>query len=440
MLLDATNYTSWKAYIEQRLQDEGLLGITLGDELMPDDQQQEGTNSKEIMEEFKKKSRTAFYLLIKSIDDSVIFSVSAHDFENNPRELWTTLKAKYLPDDLSAKLEAMRNLRSVKYKNDPDQFIEQIRDRFAKIEHAGFEFDETTWMVFFLSQLPRTLTDLMINPSSDTNQSTTTHKSSISTCDQLFEKLKSCSINYPPAQNNNKQPTAEKSNNHQPTPSPGTGPNHLLSCTKCNKKGHDLDHCWFAHPERNPFFKANNHNQQDNQSSNSNNNSKFKKVDKAQSSSTTTGWIPATTYNKKFHHNGKQPDGSNNTATGPNNNTYNHQTKHKNYNNNNNQDIRNGNYSNNNNNAENNGGGGGSEWTSFSKKPFKANSDSQNDWRAPATKQMNKEENQAGSNEGASAKNIGTPSNNKSGWNDQDPKPTTSFNTETGWTDNVHDF
>ncbi|WAQ81561.1 hypothetical protein PtA15_1A903 [Puccinia triticina] len=193
MLLNDTNYTSWKAYIQQRLQDEGLLAITLGDQLMP---QQDGTDGKEI-EEFKKKSRLAFYLLIKAIDDS-----------------------------------AMRNLRSIKFKNNPDEFVEQIRASFANMEHAGLQFDETTWMVLFLSQLPRNLSDSIVNRNDQDVSSTHSQQSSISSCDHLFEKLKALSIT--PA-NTYQIPKPNENQKHGPPP-----PSYqVLSCTQCNKKGHD---------------------------------------------------------------------------------------------------------------------------------------------------------------------------------------------------------
>lgn len=407
MLLDNTNYTSWKAYIQQRLQEEGLLSITLGDELKPEPT---GTNGKEI-EEFKKKSRLAFYLLIKSIDDSVIFSVSALNFESNPRELWDALKTKYFSDDLSEKLEAMRNLRSIKFKNNPEEFVEQIRASFADIENAGFQFDETSWMVMFLSQLPRTITDSIIKQNGQEETLTQLQRSSISTCDQLFEKLKSLSIT-PSNLAENLKPN-EKQKNGPAAPS-----NHFLLyfCTHCNKQGHDINHCWFVHPERNPFQKiipekwAGNpkFNKQIGPASNG-----FVKKDHG---ATSDGWR-ATPRMKNFD-NGNQSNGSN---IGPNNKNFNKPQSNKNFNNNHHSRAT----------SNANNSGGGSEWSSFSKNPSRVSSGDNHDWRASTPKQSTSDQSGWDVEE--------SPAAGGSGWNDMGPNSTATTN-NTGWTENHQDF
>ncbi|KAA1088482.1 hypothetical protein PGT21_008631 [Puccinia graminis f. sp. tritici] len=411
MLLDNTNYTSWKAYIQQRLQEEGLLAITLGDEVKPEPN---GTNGKEI-EEFKKKSRLAFYLLIKSIDDSVIFSVSALNFESNPRELWEVLKTKYFPDDLSEKLEAMRNLRSIKFKNNPEEFVEQIRASFASVENAGFQFDETTWMVMFLSQLPRTITDSIINRNGQEETSTQPQRSSISTCDKLFEKLISLSIT-PSNCPQNLNPNEKQKNG------PAASSNHYnqYSCTHCNKKGHDINHCWFVHPERNPFHKNNPEKGSGTPKFNKEigpaSNGFFKKDHGA----TSDGWR-LTPRLKKFD-NDHQFNGSNH---GSNNNNLNKPQANKHFNNN--QHSRTASNANN--------SGGGSEWSSFSKNPSRVSSGDNNDWRAPTPKQSTSNQSGWDGEEGPA-----TPlTNGGSGWNDMGPSHTATVN-ETGWTENHQDF
>ncbi|OAV93055.1 hypothetical protein PTTG_02850 [Puccinia triticina 1-1 BBBD Race 1] len=401
MLLNDTNYTSWKAYIQQRLQDEGLLAITLGDQLMP---QQDGTDGKEI-EEFKKKSRLAFYLLIKAIDDSVIFSVSALNFENNPRELWSALKLRYLPEDLNEKLEAMRNLRSIKFKNNPDEFVEQIRASFANMEHAGLQFDETTWMVLFLSQLPRNLSDSIVNRNDQDVSSTHSQQSSISSCDHLFEKLKALSIT--PA-NTYQIPKPNENQKHGPPP-----PSYqVLSCTQCNKKGHDVDHCWYLHPERNPFYKQNSESQPGNNF----------KARKDMGGPNSNGWTAGP--HKKFY-NANQSAAPNAPNNAPNNYNNNNKTN-KNFNG----------YNNHNRTGSNTNNPGGNERNSFAKKPFKPNSSDNDGWRATATPKQSTSD-QSGWNE--PAQSPAPPSATQAGWNDSTPSPA-AFVNESGWTDNVHDF
>ncbi|KNZ51648.1 uncharacterized protein VP01_3874g1 [Puccinia sorghi] len=374
MLLDDTNYTSWKADIQQRLRDQGLLAVTLGNERMPEP---DGTNEK-AMTEFKKKSRLAFYLLIKSIDDSVMLSVSALDFENNPQDLWNALRLKYLPEDLNGKLEAMRGLKSIKYKNNPDEFIEKIRGHFDQIERAGFNFDETTWMVLFLSQLPRHLTNAIIGQSDQDGASIDSDHASISSCAQLFEKLHSLTAtptNQLPNQKFNDQPQ------HIAPPALG---NKIYTCTHCNKTGHDINRCWFLHPERNPFYKS---------------------KDQGPASD---GWTAAP--HKRFYQ-GNQP----NEPPGPNkyfnkNNNHFHNNHHQSFTSNNPSNT-----------------GGNEEWTSSPNKPFEK--------KEEARKQFTS--NQLGWNDTPPVSS--TPSNNETGWNDTAANSVGATN-ESGWIDNVHDF
>lgn len=407
MLLDDTNYSAWKDYIQQRLQSEGLLAITLGNEVVP-----EQGDGKE-MEEYKKKSRLAFYLLIKAIEDSVVFSVSALNFENNPRELWMALKTKYFPGDLNGKLEAMRGLRSVKWKNNPETFIEQIRTHFENIERAGFEFDEPTWMVLFLSQLPRNLSDSITKP--DDTQDEAAQGPPITSCEQLFEKLKSSpftATGYPQNQNSTNSTHNQNSSNYTQNQNSTKYPqnqnmnekpkygNHVLQCTQCHKKGHDVDHCWFLHPERNPFYQG---------------------KDQGSGPNGATSGPP-----KKFY-NGNQSNG----PPGPN------KYFNKNQNNNNFQSHHNRADSNSNSNA-------GNGWSTVDRKPFKPKSSGANngDWRAPNREQSTS--NQSGWNDSPqvaapTTQASAAPANNATGWNDTTENPANYAN-ESGWTDSVQEF
>lgn len=400
MLLNEMNYSSWKTHIQQRLQHEGLLSITLGNEPEPGPH----AHQREI-EEFDRKSRLAFYTLIKSIDDSLIIQVSEFNVGNNnhnPNKLWNLLAKRYLSYDLSEKLEQFRILKSIQFKSNSDssEFIQKIRVAFAEIERVGFKFDESTWMVLFLSQLPKHITDAILSDSDQATSAGSSHPS-ISSCEDLFRKLASLSTT---SSNKYQKPSAQFTANHTHPKNHPVPDNQFLTCTKCHKRGHDINRCWIVHPELNPFANGNQSNPTNPQAPYPN---KFKKAPKPFGNHQQTE-------NPGNHHYKSDKNFNRNTYQGG----INHERVDS---------------SSNSHNITN-------EPNSFNKKPFKQSSGGQSNWGPPTQEPSNESGwddpvQQASSNHQSDC-NQPTSLSNESGWGDT----TQNHTNGSGWTDHVQDF
>ncbi|MBW0484375.1 hypothetical protein O181_024090 [Austropuccinia psidii MF-1] len=176
--------------MQRRLEDEGLLKVTLGLEIAPKDQV-----DKEAMVAYQKKARLAFYRLIKSLDDRQIPDISNLDLKNDdPHELWKALKRRHMSEVLIEQIEIFRKLNSLKYITHGTELANQVYFIFEEMELAGFDMKDDVLMALCLSHLPREMADAVLTlPCCGNN------KSFLSSREIMFKQLESLTLttSYP---------------------------------------------------------------------------------------------------------------------------------------------------------------------------------------------------------------------------------------------------